>query len=89
MRVAMLTTTDNPYDPFDQYDLWYAMDSQLGYNSPSYLARIAIVSDDLSDSIYHREIEMAIDEIVEENITGTYKKVVREVDESNVLHVPI
>lgn len=80
MRVAMLTTTDNPFDPFDSYEEWYAMDEQMGYNSPSYLARIAFVTEALGDEIYHRHIEDAIDEIVEENITGTYKKVIREVD---------
>ena len=84
-RVAMLTTTDNPYDPFDQYDLWYAMDAQLGYNSPSYLARVAIVTEDLGPEIYHQHIEDAIDEIVEENITGNYIKVTRDVDLSEKL----
>jgi hypothetical protein len=79
-RVAMLTTTDNPYDPFDEYDEWYAMDALLGYHSPSYLARIAIVTEDLGDEIYHQHIEDAIDEILEENITGTYKKVTRDFD---------
>jgi hypothetical protein len=76
----MLTTTDNPYDPFDQYEDWYAMDSLLGYNSPSYLARIAVVTEDLGAAVYHQHIEDAIDEIVEVNLTGTYKKVTREVD---------
>ncbi len=84
MRVAMLTTTDNPYDPFDNYDEWEAMDAWFGYHSPSYLARIAITTDNLSIQEYHREIELAIDEIVEENITGTYKKVTRDVE----LNVP-
>jgi hypothetical protein len=84
MRVAMLTTTDNPYDPFDDYDNWYQMDAWLGYNSPSYLARIAITSDNLSPQQYHREIELAIDEIVEENITGTYKKVTKDVELENI-----
>lgn len=80
IRVAMLTTTDNPYDPFDEYDEWYAMDAHLGYNSPSYLARIVITTEDLTDQVYHSSIEAAIDEIVEENLTGTYKKIVRDVD---------
>jgi hypothetical protein len=84
MRVAMLTTTDNPYDPFDQYDEWYAMDQMMGYHSPSYLARIVITTEDLGLEIYHRHIEDAIDEIVEENITGNYVKVVREVEDEKV-----
>lgn len=80
MRVAMLTTTDNPYDPFDQYDEWYAEDSRLGYNSPSYLARIAVETEELGPALYHQHIEDAIDEIVEMNLTGTYKKVTRDID---------
>lgn len=87
MRVAMLTTTDNPYDPFDEYDEWYARDQMMGYHSPSYLARIAIVTEDLGPEIYHRHIEDAIDEIVSENITGTYKKVVREIETQEVVAI--
>ena len=27
-RIVALTTIDNPYDPVDQYDDWYAFDTQ-------------------------------------------------------------
>lgn len=87
MRVAMLTTTDNPYDPFDQFELWDTMDQMMGYYSSSYLARIVITTEDLGLDIYHSHIEDAIDEIVEENITGTYVKVVREVENESVIEV--
>lgn len=80
MRVAMLTTTDNPYDPFEDYANWEAFDAHLGYNTPGYLARIAIVADELPQSVQNREIEAAIDEIVEENIYGVHVKVVKEVE---------
>lgn len=71
----MLTTVDNPFDPFTQFDEWNAFDQQRGYNSLSLLARIANVSDDLSEPDYNLEIEHAIDEIVEINASGLHKKV--------------
>lgn len=75
---AMLTTIDNPFDPFTQFDEWYNFDTLNGYNSCSYLARIAKTSPDLPDSINQVEIEQAIDEICELNINGMYKKVTKE-----------
>ncbi len=80
MRSVRLTTTDNPYDPFDQYDLWKRFDESSGYFSEIYLARIARVSAEMTDQEYEDEIERAIDEIVEFNLTNSeadYKKVVR------------
>jgi hypothetical protein len=75
---SMLTTTDNPYDPFDNFDEWYAFDQRKGYHTPGFLARIAVVSDELSEEDQSLAIERAIDEIVEENVLGLYKKVTRE-----------
>jgi hypothetical protein len=79
MLVAMLTTIDNPHDPFDDYDNWFAFDSRLGYHTPSYLARIVITSDSISDVDQQLAINEAIDKIVEQNINFMYKKVEREV----------
>lgn len=82
MREAMLTTEDNPHDPFTEYDEWFAYDARMGYHSPSYLARVAVISEELSESDYNLSIEQAIDEIVEFNVNGLYKKVTREADPS-------
>ena len=71
----MLTTFDNPYDPFTQWDEWYAWDMTAGYNTPGLLDRVAFVSDDLSDADIHLAIQDAIDEIVTENVSGMHKKV--------------
>jgi len=71
----MLTTIDNPYNPFTQYEEWYAFDSDMGYHTPEFLARIANVSFELSDADQDLAIELAIDEIVKVNALGLYKKV--------------
>lgn len=65
-----LTTSDNPYSPFEDFDKWYAEDVARGYNSCAYLARIAKVSSEMTDLDYLLEVERAIDEIVEFNLTG-------------------
>lgn len=74
-RPVMLTTADNPFNPFTQFQEWFAFDESKGYNSCSYLARIANISDELSEVDELLEIERAIDEIVRMNILGIYKKV--------------
>ncbi len=45
--VSMLTTLDNPFDPFSQFDEWYAWDERAGYHTTSFLARIVKTSDDI------------------------------------------
>ena len=79
----MLTTIDNPYDPFTQYDEWYEYDTTHGYNTCAYLARIAKTSDELSDEDYELEVNNAIDEIVKLNVLGIYKKAFRKESKQN------
>ena len=71
---SALTTVDNPYDPFKDFDKWFLFDIVSGYNSCSYLARIAKTSDQLTEEENLKEIDRAIDEIVLRNPT-LYKKV--------------
>lgn len=73
----MLTTVDNPWNPFTNYDEWYEFDHDMGYDSPGLLARISKVSLDLSDADFEDGIEQAIDEIVTLNISGMHTKAVR------------
>jgi hypothetical protein len=73
----MLTTIDNPYDPFTQYDDWFAWDFRSGYHTPGALARQVQTSDELSEADQMDAINQAIDEIVEINYNGVYKKVSR------------
>ena len=78
MSKCALTTVDNPYDPFDDFDSWYQFDMDKGYGSCSYLDRIARTSDQLTDEENDREIERAIDEIIKYDFMNIYMKVKRE-----------
>ncbi len=82
MLESMLTTVDNPYDPFDQYDDWYAYDSRRGHHTPGFLARVVVLSDETSEADQSLAIDNAIDEIFFENFNGLYKKVSREIKET-------
>lgn len=75
----MLTTFDNPFDPFEQFTDWFMFDVEKGYNTCSYLARIAKLTDDMSDQEVNDEIERAIDEIIQYDFMNIYKKVTKAV----------
>lgn len=72
----MLTTIDNPFDPFKEFDKWLQFDNEKGYGTCQYLARIARTSDQLTDFENDLEIERAIDEIIKLDFLKIYKKVV-------------
>jgi hypothetical protein len=74
----MLTTVDNPFNPFTRFDEWYEYDMRLGYNTLAFLGRIVRVSPDLSEPDQALAIQNAIDEIVSENVSGMWRKVSRE-----------
>lgn len=74
----MLTTSDNPFNPFIDFDNWYRFDVDKGYNTCSYLDRIARSSDELSEEDQNLAILTAIDEILSFNLTGNYIKVTKD-----------
>ena len=80
-RQVALTTEDNPYSPFTQFDEWYAFDELKGYHSCSLLARIFdlvnVNNEELTNDNSYL-VEESIDRIVNLNALGIYKKVVNE-----------
>lgn len=74
-NTCMLTTFDNPYNPFTQFISWFMFDEEKGYHTCSYLGRIARTSDNLSDEENDKETERAIDEIIKYDFRNIYKKV--------------
>lgn len=75
MKQNMLTTIDNPFDPFTQFTDWFAYDAQLGHHTLAYLSRIVITSDELSEADQAAAIEQAIDEIIKDDALKIYRKV--------------
>lgn len=72
MAIYDITTSDNPFNKFTQYDLWAGFDEELcGYNTNSYLARIAGNVTELSGPDAERVVEEAIDEIIAMNLPLT------------------
>ena len=81
----MLTTFDNPFDPFDNFNDWlnFDLDRSRKFGNKdccSYLDRIARTSDQLSEQENDDEIERAIDEIIKYDFMNIYKKVKRETE---------
>lgn len=68
----MLTTFDNPYSPFDQFNEWMLFDIQMGYNSCERLGRIIKLEDDMSDVERERAMQDAIDEIIKYDDAGIF-----------------
>ena len=77
-KECTLTTFDNPFDPFEQFDQWFLFDVEKGYNSSSRLARIAKISDEMTEKEVNEETERAIDEIIYYDFMNIYKKVYRK-----------
>ena len=82
-KEVMLTTFDNPFNPFEQFMDWFMFDVEKGYNTCSYLARIAKLSDDFTEKEESEEIERAIDEIIRYDFLNIYKKITRNQTEKD------
>lgn len=79
MTRYMLTTKDNPFDPFDEFEQWLQFDISRGYHTCNVLADRAIVSNgQLSKEEDEQSISDAIDEIILEFPMIEYEKVQKD-----------
>lgn len=74
----MLTTIDNPYNPFTNYDEWFNYDSAKGYDTPNYLARMTDYSRAMGDPDIEMLTRFAIEDIVELNVLNIYRQVTED-----------
>lgn len=82
---CFLTTFDNPYSPYEQFEEWYRYDTDHGYNSSGLLMRLAETSSQFTDNENAYEIEKAIDRIVAADPQNIYKKLKSEVKDEDTL----
>jgi len=78
MVEMMLTTTDNPFSPFDDWDAWYAFDERMGYCTSGLIARVIITSDELSDLDQQQDFNRAVLQVGRVDTLGKYKILERE-----------
>ena len=69
-----ITTKDNPFNPFDQFDEWLAFDKEKGYDSLERVARLVRLSDDMTEEEVDLEFERAIDRLVEIDFLDIFEK---------------
>ena len=77
-----LTTVDNPFDPFEQFESWLNYDKRQGYDTLELQARFARTSDELSDYENRLEIKDAITRIIVLDPFNMYIRVRRLVNSS-------
>ena len=80
-KEIMITTIDNPFDPFDNFTSWFLYDIENNYYTNSKLARISKITDDMSEKEKKIEVERAIDRLIEIDPFDIYRKI-----ERNVVH---
>ena len=87
MSNYILSTTDNPWNPYTDFDAWYAWDVSHGYCTCSYLDRVSNTSPDLPDATNDAIIAEAMDDIVKLDLIALvtdgrvhYKKVYLSTD---------
>jgi hypothetical protein len=75
MALHMLTTVDNPNDPYTHWDEWDRWDQDAGYHTTALLGRVVLNSLDLSEPDQNQAYEDAMLQIVTENVSGMHKLV--------------
>lgn len=71
----MLTTLDNPFDPFNDFKAWYSFDCEKGHNTSARLARIVNIDSEMSQKEVEDEMDRAMDLIVKYDLEDKYIKV--------------
>lgn len=77
-RQVCITTIDNPFDPFDDYNSWFMFDVEKGYYTSSKIGRLVKTTEDMTEKEENEAIERAIDRLIQIDPLDIYIKVTRE-----------
>lgn len=72
---VMLSTFDNPFNPFHNFDSWLLYDKEKGYDSCERLASLLHITEDMSSVEQEQERIRAIDRLIELDFTNTFIRV--------------
>lgn len=74
-KAFMLSTVDNPYSPFTQFEEWYAFDELKGYGTLSTMAYLITTSQELSMVDQEEAIDDVINDMMKYDFFDRYIKV--------------
>ena len=77
-RRVSITTTDNPFNPLEDFNSWFLFDIEKGYYTSSKIGRLTNLTDEMTEKEEIEEVERAIDRLIEIDPLDIYIKVVRE-----------
>ena len=82
----MLTTFDNPFNPFVDFSSWYMFDCEKGHNTSSRLARLVNIDSEMTQKEIDEERERAMNLIVQHDLEDTFFKGTEEQIEKWISH---
>ena len=80
MRKYMLTTTNNPWNPYTQFDEWWQFDLNFGHNCLAQITRIIQIPDNLSEEEESFLLDEASREVAKENVFGDFRLVDKDMN---------
>lgn len=75
LEAYLITTIDNPFSPFDEFEKWYKFDLAKGYNTCEIVGRLASKDQSLTSIEEIEEMNEIVDKIIEFDFLNVYKKV--------------
>jgi len=84
MKAPMLTTKDNPYNPFEDFESWFRFDVEKGYNTCEKIARLVQTDETMSDFEETETIVQGLNDLIKLDPFHIYKVVFDEEDKQFV-----